>query len=209
MRTTSLPCELDTTQCSHSFCTKLPNLAGPHCIAAISYIAPLLLHAHESTLVLVVEAIDAALTTGGQDLDAEDAATVFATLLDVWQNNATGSSRPFSASSSMTCLGRTDPTVTTSVSDLLATYASTRTPVAQQTLATVILPALASLLAATDTENLIVAPAISALDSIMSEQSALLAEGLFASFAGPLFALLEVTDDQAVIQVRLWRSLQP
>jgi hypothetical protein len=184
----------------HSFCQKLPDLARPHCVQAVSYVAPLLPRASESVLVLLIETIEAALETGGAGLDVQDAGLVFAALLDVWRTNASGASRPLVGWVTLT--RAPDPTVTTAVSDLLATYGASSSLIAQHTLLHVILPRLATIMTSHDPDDLVVAPAVSALDSIMSELKAPLLDGLFAAFGGPLFGLLEVTDDQAVMQVR-------
>ena len=80
---------------TNSFCRTLPqSIVGPHCINAIAAIAPLLPHASEATLVLLIDTIEAAVKVSTTELDDQDAASLFGAILDIWSLNAQGS-RPY------------------------------------------------------------------------------------------------------------------
>ena len=172
----------------------------PHCGRAITLLLPLLSQATESTLVLLMEALETSLRAGPVNLNSDDYVRISSTILSVWAAHANGASE---CARCVFCTdGTSDPLIAASVSDLLAGLAGSPDPSAVNCIATNVLPQLSIAISKhrTDPSSVEAASAVGIVDGVLIGYGNILPPGTFASIAPELLAFLSTSDDRGVIQ---------
>lgn len=154
-----------------------------------------------STLVLLLEAIEAVLRSGIETLSSEDLSHVVRAVFAIWQQEIAGERvTAFSVKCEYPLRHLAlDPSVSLAVSELLSAIASGRASVAQSSLQADILPFLSAALQAKE-ESHIPASAVDMLDSVLNAAQSPLPSDAFETVAPNLLPLLAATDDRSIIQ---------
>lgn len=173
----------------------------PFARQALLQFLPVLHQTSSSTLVLLLEAIEAVLRSGIDTLSSEDVAHVVRAVFAIWQQEIASESLTafFSLEHDDSLLAVLDPSVSLAASELLSAIACGQSPAAQTSLGADVLPFLAAALQANEKSH-IPAAAVDVLDSVLNAAQSPLPANAFQTVAPNLLPLLAVTDDRSIIQ---------
>lgn len=159
---------------------------------------PLLPQTTENTMVLLVETLESTLKVGGATMQSDSCTALIAAVLATWFEKPEGAS----SRSSSTVLTFQDPMLGSAVCELFQAFAGIATPVVEQNLLHVTLPALARTMTEirTDPYSSRASAAVDIIDNIFDGRPLPLGEGMFAVVGDVLFEVLASSDDRDLLQ---------